>query len=682
MTTEAKKAVFISYASDDRGAALRICESLRSAGIEVWFDQSELRGGDAWDALIRKQIKTCSIFLAIISENTRARQEGYFRLEWKLAVDRSHLMSQERAFLLPVAIDDTQEDSDNLPDRFKEVQWVRLPGGGAPTSFIDQVNRLLMTVPTGPAQIAASPPPAFAIGSRPPGSKARAPLFGAAAFILAAALAATAVRHYWNTHAGSAQESAADPSSVAAPVSVPVKPVGFNPPEHSIAVMPFINMSGDSAQEYFSDGLSEELLDALSRLSGLHVAARTSSFSFKGKTTTVADIARTLNVATLLEGSVRREGTKVRISAQLISAVSGFEIWSQTYDRELKDVLKLQTDVATAVIQSLRVKLIDDLPALVEAGGTHDPQALDLFLQAKALSRKQSLQNLNKILELTTEAIRLDPQYADAYGTRANAESNLAGGWDPQERIAGRFAAARRDIERAVELAPQDALNRATYGTVLQNGYLDFRGAQAQFAKAEELSPNDATSMASVANFQALMGRSVEATTTIRRALALNPLSPGAWANSATAFLYIGLYEDAIKASDHVASLGSAQGEAARCQALLALGRNQQALAACQPADDAIKQAALAVLLNKLHRQSEAQSMLDQLMKENGDAAAYQYAGIYAQWGDKKAALKWIEKAYEIKDPGIAFTKADIMLEPIRREPRFQAVVRKLNFPD
>lgn len=114
MTTEAKKAVFISYASDDREAALKICESLRNAGIEVWFDLSELRGGDAWDASIRKQIKNCALFLAIISKNTRARQEGYFRLEWKLAVDRSHLMSQERAFLLPVAIDDTPEDSDNL----------------------------------------------------------------------------------------------------------------------------------------------------------------------------------------------------------------------------------------------------------------------------------------------------------------------------------------------------------------------------------------------------------------------------------------------------------------------------------------------------------------------------------------------------------------------------------------
>jgi serine/threonine-protein kinase len=283
---------------------------------------------------------------------------------------------------------------------------------------------------------------------------------------------------------------------------------------------------------------------------------------------------------------------------------------------------------------------------------------------------------------LTTQAIRLDPQFADAYATRANTESTLAGGWDPEQRVASRYAEARADIERAIELAPRNGGYRAEYAATLQNGYLDFRGAQAQFVKAEELAPNEVTTMASVANFQALMGHRAGATATIRRVLALNPLSPGAWANSATAFLYIGLYDEAIKAADHAANLGSSAGTETRCQALLILGRNENALAACQPADNAPIQAALAVLFNKLNRQSEAQAMLDRLVKENGDAAAYQYAGIYAQWGDIKAALKWIERAYELKDPGLAFMKADPILEPIRREPRFQVIVVKLKFPD
>jgi len=131
-----KPAVFISYASQDAKAAKRICDALRAAGIEVWFDQSELRGGDAWDQSIRRQIKTCALFLPVISRNTHNRDEGYFRLEWKLAVDRCHLMSSDRAFLLPVVIDDTRDDDERVPDRFREVQWTRLPHGLTPAAGV------------------------------------------------------------------------------------------------------------------------------------------------------------------------------------------------------------------------------------------------------------------------------------------------------------------------------------------------------------------------------------------------------------------------------------------------------------------------------------------------------------------------------------------------------------------
>src|SRR6202047_377322 len=136
-------AVFLSYASQDADAAQRICEALRAAGIEVWFDQSELRGGDAWDTSIRKQIKTCALFLPVISHTTHDRVEGYFRLEWKLGVDRSHLISADQAFLLPVVIDDTRDDDERVPERFREVQWTRLPGGVAPAAFVERVRRLL-----------------------------------------------------------------------------------------------------------------------------------------------------------------------------------------------------------------------------------------------------------------------------------------------------------------------------------------------------------------------------------------------------------------------------------------------------------------------------------------------------------------------------------------------------------
>src|SRR5260370_18211577 len=146
--TEPKKAVFLSYASQDAAAALRICEALRAAGIEVWFDQSELRGGDAWDAAIRRQIKACSLFMPVISASTCARVEGYFRLEWKLAVDRSYLIAAEKAFIVPVVIDGTRDSDALVPDRFREVQWTRLADGANATAFAERVSRLLSTAPS------------------------------------------------------------------------------------------------------------------------------------------------------------------------------------------------------------------------------------------------------------------------------------------------------------------------------------------------------------------------------------------------------------------------------------------------------------------------------------------------------------------------------------------------------
>jgi len=254
------RAIFLSYASQDGEAAQRICDALRAAGLEVWFDQNELRGGDAWDASIRKKIKECMLFMPVISTNTESRSEGYFRLEWKLAVDRSHLMADDRAFLLPVVIDDTPETTARVPDRFRDRQWTRLLDGATPAAFVERVHMLL-------AGGAAAGLPGGASGVAP-----------------AAANAATA--------------PACEPSS--------------------IAVLPFLNRSHDEEDEYFSDGLADELLNVLAKIRGLRVAARSSAFMFKGKGATVAEVGRALNVATVLEGTVRKAGNRIRITVQLV----------------------------------------------------------------------------------------------------------------------------------------------------------------------------------------------------------------------------------------------------------------------------------------------------------------------------------------------------------------------------
>jgi len=155
---ESNRAVFLSYAKQDAEAAGRICDALRAGGIEVWFDQSELRGGDAWDAAIRRQIKTCALIIPVISSNTQGRTEGYFRLEWKLAIDRSHLMAHDHPFLIPVVIDQTNEADERVPDRFRDVQWTRLPDGNTTPAFVERVRKLLgEEAPTARSPPTASP---------------------------------------------------------------------------------------------------------------------------------------------------------------------------------------------------------------------------------------------------------------------------------------------------------------------------------------------------------------------------------------------------------------------------------------------------------------------------------------------------------------------------------------------
>jgi TolB-like protein len=293
--------VFLSYASQDAEAARRICESLRAAGVEVWFDQSELRGGDAWDQKIRRQIKECSLFVPIISAQTQARLEGYFRLEWKLAAQRTHAMADAKPFVMPVVPDDTSDSHAYVPEEFRAVQWSRLNQGEAGVAFCERVSALL-------------------------------------------------------------EANATPRSSTAAPFSRPEttarQPAGkSSPADKSIAVLAFANLSNDPENEHFSDGISEELLNVLAHVPSLRVTARTSSFSFKGRNVPVPEIAQRLGVGYIVEGSVRRAGSRVRITAQLVDAVEDAHLWSETFDRELKDIFALQDEIAGLIAQNLQLKL-------------------------------------------------------------------------------------------------------------------------------------------------------------------------------------------------------------------------------------------------------------------------------------------------------------------------------------
>ena len=664
--TDPGRVLFLSYASQDAQAAQKICEALRAAGIEVFLDQSELRGGDAWDQKIRREIHDCALFVPLISAHSDARHEGYFRREWKLAVDRTADMSDRVAFLVPVVIDDTSDARADVPERFRQVQWTRLPGGETPPAFVERIKRLLSPElsqePTGTARVAAR------IAAAPTTPKP-VPAFWRWKAVLVATIAVLVVALGY----------------LAVDRLVLSKRGAFNPPPHSIAVLPFADMSEKKDEEYFSDGLTEELLNSLSEINGLQVAARTSAFSFKGTNTDIGTIARKLNVGAVLEGSVRRSANTLRITAQLINAVTGFHLWSKTYDRDLGDVLKLQTEIATAVASSLKVTLLGDVAAKVELGGTSNPAAFDAYLRgAKAVSSLRDTKDLPAAIAAYTEAIRLDPHYALAFASRSITLSNYAGEAETEAAVREGFDKAQADARQALTLAPDLAQAHLASAFVSENGTLDFAQANDEYERALALAPGNAEALRGSGYFATLMGHFDAGIAAARRAVVLDPLARPSHTLLGQA-LYAGRrYEEAVAAFAEVISLDpdlkGTYGQ--RGLAYYGLGDLERARASCETKRDYwVSQWCLAVIYDKLGRHEDAEAELAKLKAAQGDAAAYQYATIYAQWGNRAKALEWLETAWRLRDPGLENLKTDPLLDPIRQEPRFQAIERELKFP-
>jgi TolB-like protein/tetratricopeptide (TPR) repeat protein len=674
-------AVFLSYASQDAEAAFRMRDALRAGGIEVWLDQSELRGGDSWDRQIRERIHDCRLFIALISAHTEARDEGYFRREWKLAVDRTHDMLEKKAFLLPVAIDATPERGAAVPDKFHEVQWTRLSGGEAPPEFVARIKRLLSpespTTAGSPAGAASGSAPIPLTRDRPSLSRRAVPV--AVAVLVFAALAYLLVNKPWIS------KSAAPPPASNAASSSGAPPAAFNPPPHSIAVLPFVNMSGDASQEYFSDGLTEEILDSLSRLNELHVAARTSAFSFKGKDADIGMVAHRLNVGAVLEGSVRRSSNTVRVTAQLIDAVTGFHLWSQTYDRDLGDVLRLQTEIATAVAGALKVTLLGDVAARTELGGTHNPAAFDAYLRGiNAAGNYRDDNDLVAAIAAYTEAIKLDPGYALAYAGRSMARRQHL---DEFGTVAHEGEeVVRADAIKAIDLAPDLAEGHLALAQWLDSFHHDFIKASAEYDRAVTIAPGSAQALRFYALFLAFMGRGEVGVSAARRAVTLDPLGALTRRILGRTLFYSHRYVEAIAALDETTRLDPTDPWAAgvRGLAYYLMSDLTRARGSCEvPSQHYEVRVCRAIVYRRLGRRPAAEAELAGIaaISGNPDDYAYQFAEIHAQWGNTARALEWLETDVRVRGTGLKNVRGDPLLDPLRADPRFQAIERKLNFP-
>ena len=463
----------------------------------------------------------------------------------------------------------------------------------------------------------------------------------------------------------------------------------FNPPRHSIAVLPFVNMSGDKEQEYFSDGVSEELINALSHVAALQVCARTSSFAFKGKDADIGTIARKLNVAVVLEGSIRRSGNMVRITAELVNAMSGFDIWSQHYDRDLSNILALQTEIAMAVAQEMQVKLLGDETTRMEVGGTRNPAAYDAYLRGtQSAVQWQDIAATRQALAAFDQAIALDPGFAAAHAQRARALRYMTFFTTDPAVVSKLYSQARQAAERAITLAPDYADAHMVLGWhILVNGFLDLGGAAREIDRAMALAPGSAAVLDGYAGFQGILGHHDAALPAMRRAIRLDPQNSRYREHLLANLSWARRFEDVLVAAQDVRALHADSRYASLYSAIsnLALGHPELARQACEapatPLEQDDRHFCLALADHALGQKEQATRELAELQALQGDLGATSYAAVYAQWGDSPAALRWLATAERTFRAGLLNLKVDWMLDPIRSEPQFAALERRLNFP-
>ncbi len=467
----------------------------------------------------------------------------------------------------------------------------------------------------------------------------------------------------------------------------------FNPPPHTVAVLAFTNLSGDPTQDYLSDGLSEELIEALSQIHQVQVTARTSSFFFKGKAATIRDIAQTLNVAAVVEGSVRRQGDHLRIEARLTDARTGFELWSRPFDSDFRDLLKLEADIAAQVADGLKIRLAAGEAPDGSAGGTASALALDAYLRGVQNLRHDSMRSYRAALANFNVAIGADPDFALAYAGKANALIMILNNRDASDPAAApgantdgaRFSDAVSAARRGVQLAPVVGATHIALANVLDNA-LDLRGAWTEAERAQALAPGDATVNLLFSFIALSAGRSEDAMRTARRAIEQDPMREDGWLNLGQQYRVARNYSAAIEAYQHAQTLAGSETSLIayeRALAYIAMGNPQRALDISLRGSDWTHMECRAIALHALGRQHDAEQTLADLIKaDDRYGFNYVYAEIFAQWRQPEEALRWLTRAKEMRDSGLSIIKFDPMMDPMRQQPAFKAIVAGLNFPD
>ncbi|MGC1389250.1 MAG: TIR domain-containing protein [Steroidobacteraceae bacterium] len=674
-TETTRRTVFVSYASADAGIAEQACAALEAAGVPCWIAPRDVRPGDPYAAAIVEAINGCRLMVIVLSKN---------------AIDSPHVLREvERASSKKRPLLSIRVDSAALPAELEYFlssnQWLDASGGPVERVFpalIAAVRGRLGSSRQTEAGVDSAATPTPRQGR--PGF--RQPAIAAAA-VFGLALAFFVADRAWLHKSG-------QPAAGAAPSTAPLVS------EKSIAVLPFADMSEKHDQEYFSDGMAEEIIDLLVKMPELKVPARTSSFYFKGKATKIQDIARELGVANILEGSVRKSGDHLRVTAQLVRADNGFHLWSETYDRQLEDVFKTQDEIAGSVVKALKVSLLKaDAPS---AQLTTSSEAYELYLQARALASRGDTDDTIKGYQDLQQAVALDPKFALAWAALAQmlAQDNVD--WTrvfslrgPKPRTdepdlsdwgvvwAQARAAAHAAADRAITLGPNLGETHAAKAYVL--AWLDWQwaAADAEYAKALELAPTSARILRDAADINMALGRLPEGLDLANRALALDPLG-SAWGGISYAQFALGDLDAAEKAARRRLEI-RATSEGLHYELgniLLVRGDAKAALSVYEESTAAQWRAVgVPLALDALGRRREADDVLTSAEQKYGNGMAYQIACVYAGRKDLDRTFQWLDRAYKQRDGGLNALKVDPMLQNVRQDPRYKTLLLKMNLP-
>jgi TolB-like protein/Flp pilus assembly protein TadD len=640
--------VFVSYASHDAAVAQKVCSALEAAGFRCWIAPRDVVPGTLYADGIVGAIDESRILVLILSKDAVA--SAHVGKELERATSKRHPIIALRL--------DTAPLTRAFEYFLNESQWIEV--GAANTDAA--IEKLIAAVGQHLAPGSANSPSHM----NQPSSGHRKVAMPRRRWVVAAVVVAVALAggYFLDKAWRSKHEATASTAAIS---------------DKSIAVLPFVDMSEQKDQEYFGDGMAEEIIDLLVKIPGLKVISRTSSFQFKGRTEDLRAIATQLGVAYVLQGSVRKSGERLRVTAQLINAQDGAHLWLQTYDRDLSDVLKMQDEIATALVRALQIEVSGH--GLLSRPTLHSTESYTLVLQGRHAYDRFEQQSFEQAVSDFQRATELDPSSADAefWLGYAYFGAGMFGFMPPT--IA--FEKSRLATERALKLDPNQALAHAQLGDIHRAYDWDWLAADRELKLALTLAPNDGHILFYVAVQSLSMGRCDDALEQINAALAQDPLAAERYSILSRIQSCRGRLAEAEEAQRRSLELRptGAGGHYFLGLVLLARGQPEAALPEMlKETRDEVRLGGSAMAYFALGRKAESDEALAKMIKGEADRHPFQIAQVYAFRGEEDEALTWLNRAYAHKDGGgLPFIKADPVFKQFESDPRYQAFLRKMN---